>query len=631
MSKFKSYLFTAITLLLSQSVSADPLKSIAIDNSRIKISDEYALFVSGICKDPSGRYGLIQFSTDSATIKTAACAPQANVSSDQNSFFAAVPPYTDQEMYLQLTTPIKSGRFYFYLAKKGTKPDWVIFNTTAADKDGNFGLIQPNIERLLTESPTKKSTSLYPFGVIEITKDGSNYYADGTLIDGVSPLFASITKQDSKTESEIISGYNIPDKINTDSVIETIIAQCNGSNAIPDQDLCQKYLSVKNKTDALGNNWLIAPTEIGAANLSNLISSTQTNYLKKLDGISWAKSTFCGTFKVGDGTNDNCPKGTLCSTLGQYSTTSQTCFDYKVDAGKKTYYQYPIMFNSANDKTSSCNFSVDAVDGKNWMSSPCWDVRTVYAPGMPAASHNCKDWQSYQTLSKLDSFLVNTGVPMTLTASQQQNRGACNVSDPQGKCPFSLVDCKTYISSIKTFSSPTCTQNNGEWQSCLCPIDYTQKFPSSQLCQDPESINAITSWISVFLAASPDMDGLTKACQLNGATLLTPDCVAQYITDPSHNTISYTTTNYFSGNYYAWLLQFLYVDSSGNLTYPSYDATTGTTTISDNTKSNYLSGYGPTYVFPFSDFVSGDKALLTWSDSDDNATITIKLIYDIKK
>jgi hypothetical protein len=127
------------------------------------------------------------------------------------------------------------------------------------------------------------------------------------------------------------------------------------------------------------------------------------------------------------------------------------------------------------------------------------------------------------------------------------------------------------------------------------------------------------------------MDGLTKACQLNGATLLTPDCVAQYITDPSHNTISYTTTNYFSGNYYAWLLQFLYVDSSGNLTYPSYDAATGTTTISDNTKSNYLSGYGPTYVFPFSDFVSGDKALLTWSDSDDNATITIKLIYDIKK
>lgn len=638
-------------ILLSASVFASPNKKILINNQRVNLKEGYSLYVSGICRNDKGQYGLVQFQTSEGTIKTLACSPQADVKSNAAGFFAKIPDYdAEADPSLEITTPITSGRFYFYISKTAATPDWVIFQTTKADDSGNFGLTQPNIKNLLTNDQT-----VYPMAIIEITKDGpkpgqtdNTYYADGTLIDGVSPLFASITKTDGSS-AKIVSGYTIPENIKTSDIIKSIISQC--SNATPAKSLCQSFLTVAGKTDKLGNTWIIAPTEIGADKFSDLLDSQSLSYLKKLDGVSWAKSTYCGTFHIGDGSDKNCPIGTLCSTLGQYF--NNTCFDKAstgVDAAAK---QYPIMFNSSHaaKEGQACivntNGGQTSPDGQYWMESPCWDLRTVYSPAMPAATRNCSNWPKYGDLAQLDAFLAK-GVTMTLTPAQQQSpeRGYCDINSPTGLCKWSMTDCKKYIAGFngdytKTINDQPVCQQGGDplkYLRCQCPATYVKKFndtnPDNTLCKNPESINAITSWASVFLAATPDLSGedglLQKACTKTGVTLLTPECVAQYITAPKSQTILNTQTRYFSENYYAWLLQFLYVKDN-KLTYPSYDSNTATTTVTETNKQSYLSGFGPTYVFAFSDFVSGDKALLTWGDNESSATIEIKLVYDVSK
>ena len=308
------------------------------------------------------------------------------------------------------------------------------------------------------------------------------------------------------------------------------------------------------------------------------------------------------------------------------------------------------MFNASGESQSSCTFTATSQDGNLWMSSPCWDLKTVYAPAMPAASNNCLKWPKYSNLSKLDKSLAQ-GVKISLTPAQQKSpeRGYCTIENPgTGLCKWSLESCASYIKSLDGkydqkdpgTDGPLCEKGQDtpggkiKYLRCLCPATFTKKFPDTPakdtLCQNPESINAVTSWMSVFLAATPDLNGeqglLQSACSKNGKTLLTPDCVAQYITAPNSKTIQKTNTHYFSENYYAWLLQFLYYDGE-HLLYPNFDSSEKITEITDTDKSDYLSGFGPTYVFPFSDFVSGDKALLTWGDLD-SSSVEIKLNYN---
>jgi hypothetical protein len=639
---FKNYVLLLMMFLMGVSNVYSAIKAINIDDTNVTLPTGYSLYLSGICKDKDGKYGLVSFSSSSNIISTSSCQPQASVKSSASPYFASIPAEAASASVLKIATPIKSGRFYFYIAKTGTdkdsSPDWTLFETGAKDASGNFGLAQPNVENLLSNDK-----ALYPFAIIEITKDEINnqtYYADGTLIDGVSPLFASITRTGGS--GPVISGYTIPSGMKTSDIVEKILKACDGKEPIPSQDMCKLYLSVAGKKDILGNSWIIAPTEIAATKFSKKLNANTLSYLKALDGVSWSKSTYCGTFHIGDGSDTNCTKGTLCSTLGHYF--SSQCFDKASNDEGVAAKQYPIMFNSSHGPTDgqACIVAATEQDGNFWMESPCWDLRTVYAAAMPAASRDCAKWPKYGDLSKLDAFLAK-GVALSLTKEQQASpeRGACEINQggtSVGRCKWSDVDCDTYIKSFKgNYNETYCTKagNPPEFLRCACPVKYTKEFSDKNdvdtLCKNPESINAISSWASVFLAATPDIGGtqglLQSACKKNGVVMLTPECVANYVTAPGSSTIQDTDTRLFSSTYYAWLLQFLYVDN-GKLSYPQFDPATGNTIITDTDKSHYLSGFGPTYVFPFSDFVSGDKALVTWND-DDSYTITIKLNYDV--
>lgn len=631
-------LFNLMLLLLFVSIffvfmpqSHASIKKITIDDSGVTVPDGYSIYVSGICRVSSGIYGLVSFSVSGSNITTGNCEITKSTNSSTSPYFAKVAKANAASATLQIASPIKSGRFYFYLAKTGTTPDWSLLTTN--DK----GLLsQPNVAQLLTNN-----SALYPFAVIEITKDSTGnqtYYGDGTLIDGVSPLFASIHKTDAT--GSIRSGYNIPDGIKTSKIISTVIDACSGDSSIPSKTLCKANITNAGR-DKLNNQWIISPTQLDASVFKAPIDASTQTYLKALNGISWNKSTYCGTFYIGDGSDANCPLDTLCSTLGQFY--SNQCFDQDSANPDSKPPQYPIMFNSTHGpkEGQACIVKALSTDGSYWMESPCWDLRTVYAAAMPAASKDCAKWPKYSNLAKQDAYLAK-GVKITLTPKQQENRGACAINAGNtsvGQCPYSLVDCNSFIKSFNgNYTEPEC-QKGGDplkFLRCSCPTSYTKTFSDKNsndtLCQNPESINAISSWASVFLAATPDLSGseglLQSSCTKNGNTLLTPECVANYITSPQNPIIQDTSTHLFSSTYYSWLLQFLFIDK-GVLTFPTFDKSTGKTTITDTTKADYLSGFGPTYVFPFSDFVSGDKALLTWQDND-NSTITIKLNYSTK-